>query len=321
MSPKRVRALAAVIAGAALCIAAYAQIDLTAPEDYVLGPDDQVALWTPEAEELNGKALRIEGNGSLTIPLIGSMTAMGLTPKQLAAEISKRLERYYQKPQVVVSVSEYRSQPVSVIGAVNTPGIHQLQGRKTLVEMLSMAGGLRQDAGPAVIVTRRAEWGPIPVANATQDASQRYSTAQIELKSVMSAGRPVDNIAIRPNDILSIPKAQMVYVIGEVERSGGFVLNDSDGVSVLQALSLAGGMKSTAAAKNARILRPAQESSAREGLPVNLPELLSGKAADVSLHPDDILFIPDNRPKKAAMRAAEAAIQTVTGVVIWRGSR
>jgi len=321
MSQHRASASAAAVAVVLLCLHGNAQSDGPAPQDYVLGPDDQISLWTPEAEELNGKALRIEGNGSLTIPLVGSIKAMGLTPKQLASEISQRLERYYQKPQVVVSISEYRSQPVSVIGAVNTPGIHQLQGRKTLVEILSLAGGLRQDAGPAVIVTRRAEWGPIPVASATQDASQRYSTAQIELKPLMSAERPVDNIAIRPNDILSIPKAQMVYVVGEVERSGGFALNNSQGISVLQALSLAGGLKNTANPKNARILRPTKEESARDGVPVNLSALLAGKASDISLRPDDILFIPDSRPRRAALRAAEAAIQTATGVVIWRGGR
>jgi polysaccharide biosynthesis/export protein len=293
----------------------------TPPADYVLGADDQVTLWTPEADELNGKAVRIDKNGSLTIPLIGSIKASGMTPSQLSTELSKRLERYYQNPEVVVSVSEYHSQPVSIIGAVNTPGVHQLQGQKTLVEMLSLAGGLRQDAGPTVIVTRRAEWGPIPIANAKIDPSKGFSTAEIDLKSVTSAERPVDNIAVKPNDIISVPRAHMVYVMGEVERTGGFVVNERKGVSVLQALSLAGGLKSTAAPKNARILRPTEQNAAREEVPVNLPEMLAGKGSDMDLRPDDILFIPNSRAKKAAIRAAEAAIQTLTGVVIWRGSR
>src|SRR5262245_17012874 len=135
MSRKRFSVLPAPAAAVLLCAPAGAQSESTAPVDYVLGPDAQLALWTPEADELNGKTMRIEGNGSLTIPLIGSIAAMGLTPKQLASQISSKLGRYYQNPQVVVSVSEYRSQPVSVIGAVNNPGIHQLQGRKTLVEI------------------------------------------------------------------------------------------------------------------------------------------------------------------------------------------
>jgi polysaccharide export outer membrane protein len=288
-----------------------------APADYILGADDQITLSTPEADELNAKVMRIEGNGSITIPLIGTMKAAGLTPAQLSAEISKRLEKFYLKPQVVVSVTEYRSQPVSVFGAVNTPGVQQVQGRKTLIEMLSLAGGPRQDAGPTVIVTRRMEHGPLPVEGATTDPSGQFSTAEIDLKSITSAQRPQDNIPVKPNDVISVPRAHMVYVIGEVQRSGGFILNEREGVSVIQALSLAGGMKTTAAPKNARILRR-DETGPAEGTPIDLKALLSGKERDRILQPDEILYVPDSLPKKAVFRAAEAAIQTVTGVAIWR---
>jgi polysaccharide biosynthesis/export protein len=288
-----------------------------APADYILGAEDQIALWTPESEELNGKVLRIGGNGSITLPLVGTLTAAGLTATQLSLEVAEGLKKYYVKPQVVVSVSEYRSQPVSVIGAVNTPGVHQVQGRKTLIEMLSMAGGVRQDAAPVVIITRQAEWGPIPVDGAKVDPSGRFSTAEIDLQAVTSAEKPQDNIAIKPNDMISVPKAHLVYVLGEVERSGGFVLSERGGMSVLQALAMAGGMKGTASAKNARILRT-DESGPKEGRPVDLRPLLAGKESDFDLQPEDILYIPDSRPKKAAVRAAEAALQTITGVAIWR---
>jgi polysaccharide export outer membrane protein len=288
-----------------------------APADYVLGADDQISLWTPEAEELNNKSLRVEGNGTVTIPLIGTMQAAGMNTTQLAAEISKRLEKYYVKPHVVVSVSDYKSQPVSLIGAVNTPGVHQVQGRKTLVEMISMAGGLRQDAGPVAVLTRQSDQGPIPVQGATMDASGKFSTAQIDLRAVLDAQRPEENIAIKPNDVISVPKAKLVYVLGEVERSGGYPLTDGDGVSVIKALSMAGGMKSMAAPQNARILRDDQ-SGPKEGKPVDVKALLSGKERDFDLEPGDVLWIPDSKPKKALTRAAEAAIQTLTGVAIWR---
>jgi polysaccharide export outer membrane protein len=287
-----------------------------APADYILGSDDQITLSTPEADELNAKVIRIEGNGSITVPLIGTMKAAGLTPAQLSAEISKRLEKYYLKPQVVVSVTEYRSQPVSVLGAVNTPGVQQVQGRKTLVELLSLAGGPRQDAGPTVIITRRIENGELPVEGATTDPSGQFSTAELDLKSITSAQRPQDNIAVKPNDVISVPRAHMVYVIGEVQRSGGFILNEREGVSVIQALSLAGGMKSTASPKNARILR--RDEGPAEGTPIDLKALLTGKERDRTLQPDEILYVPDSLPKRAAFRAAEAAIQTLTGVAIWR---
>jgi len=288
-----------------------------APADYILGAEDQITLWTPDAEELNGKVLRLEGNGSITIPLVGSIKAAGLTANQVSVEIANRLQKYYVKPQVVVSVTEYRSQPVSVIGAVNNPGVHQVQGRKTLIEMLSMAGGARQDAAPIVIVTRQAEWGPIPVEGAKVDPSGQFSTAEIDLQAVTSAERPQDNIAIKPNDVISVPKASLVYVVGEVERGGGFVLTERNGLSVLQALSMAGGMKSTASGKNARIIRN-DDSGPKETKAVNLSAMLSGKESDFELQPDDILYIPNSKPKKAAFRAAEAAVQALTGVAIWR---
>jgi polysaccharide export outer membrane protein len=291
-----------------------------APADYILGADDQVELWTPEAEELNTKVMRVEGNGSITIPLVGAVKAAGLTPKQLSTEISKKLEKYYHRPQVVVFVTEYRSQPVSVFGAVNTPGVQQVQGRKTLVEMLSKAGGPRQDAGPTVVITRRAEWGPIPVEGATMDPSGEFSTAEIDLKAVTTAERPQDNIAVKPNDVITVRKARLVYVVGDVQRSGGFVLTERDGMSVLQALSMAGGLKVTASAKNARIIRK-DESSPGEGKPVDLKAMLSGKETDFDLQPDDILYVPDSKPKKVGIRAAEAAIQMITGVAIWGTSR
>jgi polysaccharide export outer membrane protein len=287
-----------------------------APADYVLGAEDQISLWTPDAEELNGKALRIEGNGALTLPLVGTMKAAGLTAGELATEISKRLQKYYLKPQVVVSVTEYRSQPVSVMGAVNTPGVHQVQGRKTLVEMLSLAGGLRQDAGPKVIMTRRAEWGMIPVEGAVMDPSGEFSTAEIDLSAAITAQRPQDNIAVKPNDIIAVTKARLVYVVGEVNRPAGFVL-ERKGLSVAQALAMAGGLKSTAAGKDAAIIHK-DEAGPKERTRVNLGEVLSGKAQDIDMEPDDILFVPDSKPKKAVFRAAEAAIQMATGIAIWR---
>jgi polysaccharide export outer membrane protein len=290
-----------------------------APADYILGADDQISLWTPEAEELNGKLLRVDGNGSITLPLVGTIKAAGLSASQTAAEISKRLEKYYLKPQVVVSVSEYRSQPVSVIGAVNTPGVHQVQGRKTLIEMLSMAGGTKAEAGPRVIVTRQAEWGPLPVEGATTDPSGAYSTAEIDLEAVTSAQRPQDNIAIKPNDVISVPTAPLVYVLGDVQRPGGFVLSKRSGLSVLKALSMAGGIKSTAAAGKSAIIHM-DESGPQERTKLNVNDVLSGKVSDMELMPDDILYVPDSKPKKAGFRIAEAAIQAMTGVAIWRGA-
>ena len=139
-----------------------------------------------------------------------------------------------------------------------------------------------------------------------------------DVKSVIEARNPRENIPIMPNDVISVPRAEMVYVVGSVKRSGGFILNDREKITVLQALSLAEGADRTAATKQAKILRTAPGQTTRLEIPVNLKEILAGKAADVSMSADDILFVPNSAARSAGLRAAEVAIQITTGLVIWR---
>lgn len=225
---------------------------------------------------------------------------------------------YIVEPEVSIFIVEFRSQPVSVIGSVRNPGVHQLQGRKTLVEVLSDAGGLAPDAGHSIKITRRIEWGPIPLPGAAPDSSGQFSVAEASLRGIMEAKSPEQNILVRPHDVISVPRAEMVYVIGQVQRSGGFILNERESLSVLKALSLAGGLDRTASPKNARILRASSGASNRLEIPVDLKTILSGQTRDVPMQPEDILFIPSSLPKKAVIRAAEAAVQIGTGLVIWR---
>ncbi len=285
---------------------------------YVLGPEDQITIRALDADEISDKPLRIDMNGYIRLPMVGRLRASGLTLEQLEAEIVNRLKTYIQQPEVAVSITEFRSQPVSVIGSVNSPGVHQLQGRKTLVEILSLAGGLRNDAGHSVKIVRRLEWGRIPLRSAADDSTGQFSVAQVSLKALMEAKNPDENIVIRPHDVISVPRADMVYVTGQVQRSGGFVLNERETITVLQALSLAGGLDRAASPQNSRILRPSSGAANRAEIAVDLKKILAGKANDVSLQPDDILFIPASTPKRAAIRAAEAAVQIGTGVAIWR---
>ena len=181
----------------------------------------------------------------------------GLSVEQLEAALTARLKEYLQDPVVTVSVSEFRSQPVSVLGAVNNPGVHQIRGRKTLFEVISEAGGLKNEAGNAIKITRRKEFGPIPLAGAAADPSGEFTVAEISVKSVMEARNPQENIQVQPNDVISVPRAELVYVIGAVKRAGGFVLSEREQISVLQALSMAEGLDRVASAPNARILRAA----------------------------------------------------------------
>src|SRR5690242_14595179 len=273
--------------------------------DYVLGADDQISVWVADAADISGRQVNIDPGGDITLPMIGRVRAAGLTTKQLEAELTEKLKTYFKAPQVVVSVTEFRSQPVSVIGAVNQPGVHQLRGRKTLVEVLSLAGGIAKDAGYTVKITRGVEWGPIPLANAKKDPSGQFTIAQVELKDIMTAANPQGNIPIRPNDVISVPVGEMVYVIGEVNKAGGFVLAERENISVLQALALAGGLSPQASPKNARILRAQAGSTSRTEIPIDVRKVLQGQAKDASLNSEDILFIPNSVSKKAGLRVVE----------------
>ncbi|MCE5306142.1 MAG: polysaccharide export protein [Acidobacteriales bacterium] len=285
---------------------------------YVLGPGDQLLIRAMDVDEISDKPVRIESSGLINLAMIGRLKAAGLTVEQLEADIAGRLKKFVQEPQVSVAVTEFRSQPVSLLGAVAQPGVHQLQGRKTLFEVLSLAGGLRQDAGHSIKITRLKENGPIPLPDAKSDETGRYSVASVNVKSVVEARNPRENIVVMPNDVISVPRAEMVYVVGAVKRSGGFVLQEREDMTVLQALSLAEGAERTAAAKRAKILRSAPNQSVRQEIPVNLKEILAGKAADVPMRADDILFVPSSLARSASVRAAEAAVQITTGLVIWR---
>jgi polysaccharide export outer membrane protein len=206
---------------------------------------------------------------------------------------------------------------VSVLGAVGNPGVHQLKGKRTLIEVLSLAGGLRADAGRHVHISRRLESGAIPLAAAGLDASGRYSLVHISLQRLLTARDPEENILICPNDVITVPRAESVYVVGDVARQGALPLNDSETLSVLEAVAMAGGLNRTAAPDKAKILRPILGGPQRAELSVRVKQILAGKATDVPLLPNDILWIPDSTGKRIGLRAAEAAVQTGSIMATW----
>jgi polysaccharide export outer membrane protein len=236
--------------------------------------------------------------------------------REAEALLSAKLTTFYREPDVALSIAGLHSETVSVIGAVGTPGVHQVRGKTTLLEVLAASGGVRTDAGPVVKITRAKESGPIPHPSAHESATGE-NMADINLKSLMDERNPAENIQVLPHDVISIPLAEVVYVVGNVKRAGGFPLGGKPNLSVLQALSLAEGLDARASPKNARILR--RSTSADEEAvqtPVDLKAILAGKAKDVTLHPNDILFIPNNSAKSVASRTIEAFVQIATGVAM-----
>jgi polysaccharide export outer membrane protein len=149
------------------------------------------------------------------------------------------------------------------------------------------------------------------------ESPDSYS-AQISLPDLVEGRHPEANIAILPHDVITVPRAKLVYVIGEVRKSGGFALRERENISVLQAISLAEGLTTTAGSRHAKIIRPMEDGSAKSELAVDVRSILAGKSPDIPLHPNDILFVPNSAAKNATMRGIESAIQMGTGIVIWR---
>jgi polysaccharide biosynthesis/export protein len=287
---------------------------------YVLGAQDSINVRVTDLDEFDPKTLgviRIDSLGNINLPLVGRVHAAGLTAEQLELQIASRLSRLMKDPEVGVSVAEFRNHPVSVLGAVKNPGVYQVTGRKTLFEVLSLAGGLNPDASNRIKITRLAEEGPLPLPNAALDSKGEFYIAELNVHDVMEAKTPDVNIDVRQNDVITVPKADLVYVVGAVRRSGGFPLNEREHISVLQAVSLAEGLDRAASAKSARILRESAPGKERTEIAVNVQQILDGHAKDVPLQANDILFIPNSVAKSAGLRAFEAAIQAGTGIAIW----
>lgn len=285
---------------------------------YVLGPEDQITIRVLDAEEIDNKVVRVDFSGFIRLPLVGRIQAAGLTIDQLETELVRELKKYMRDPQVSVSVTEFRSQPVSVLGAVRNPGVLQVQGRKTLLEMISLAGGIDPEAGHSIKITRRKEFGPIPLKSAVADETGQYTVADVDLESILEARNPAENIEVKPNDVITVPRGQLVYVMGQVKTPGGFVLRQRETLSALQALALAQGLDRTAKPQDARILRTVKGAPRRLEINVDLRKILQGKTSDVPLQPNDVLFVPNNVPKSAMIRGLEAALQVGTGLAVYR---
>ncbi len=285
--------------------------------NYLLGPGDQVSVSLRDRKEIEIRPAFIDLDGAIDFQYAGRIRAEGLTTEQLAREIEAKLTSIVQSPKVTVEVSEYGSQPVSVLGAVNRPGVHQLRGSKNLVEVLSMAEGLKTEAGNVIKITRPKSSGPIPLTNVKEDPTGQFTTAEVSAKGLMDASAPEANIPIRPHDVITVPRAQLVYVLGNVRRPGGFPLTERESITVLQALSMAEGVAPGAVTQSARILRASGSSAPRVEVAIDVKKMLANAAPDQPLLPNDILFIPNSATRAVGIRILETGLQMATGVVIW----
>ena len=294
-------------------------LNRVSPSGYVLGPGDQLNIHVVDLEEFADKTVKIDPDGGVDLPLIGILHPSGESLDAFKSDLRRRLTKYIQSPKVSVNLISNRSSRISVIGEVSSPGVRELSGPTTLIEAISEAGGLKADAGSRVLITRTSDQDPLTIDNQKIDSNGKFTTATVSLDELMTAKHPEENVTLRPGDVVSIPKASIVYVVGDVHRSGGFPITTRSTMTVLQALALAEGLSTNNASKNAKILRPSQDGDVKPiQIPVNVQAILAGKAQDPPLFADDILFIPHSTAEAGAKRAAEIVLQVAAGVLIYR---
>ena len=312
------RSIALVLMTALGVLLRAAPLPVEAPGGYILGPHDQVRVAALHVKEIPPDPVTVDEEGMLHLPLLGKVRAGGLTVDELERDLAERLKEFVLEPSVAVTITLRRNLPVSVIGAVKTPGVYQVTEKKRLVEVLSLAGGLREDAGTRLSVNRRLSAGPIPLPGARPDPSGEFSLAEVETEALLAGANPLLNIAVEAGDVISVRRAEIVYVIGEVKKAGGFTLRARETVGVLQAIAMAEGPLASAAQTKAKIMRLKPEGGERIEIAVNLKRVLQGRDPDLAMLPDDILVVPNNTARSIAIRTAEAVVQTATGVIIWR---
>lgn len=272
--------------------------DSSQPEEMLIGPGDLLEISVFGAPE-SVKTVRVSSDGSVTYPFVGSVHVASMTVRQAEAAMAKKLQEggYYNNPNVSILVKEYATQGISVLGEVQKPGIYPLMGPRQLFDAISAAGGLTPKAGRTVTIIRRGH------------------PNEPETIPLTSDNNPANNPAIYPGDTVSVSKAGIVYVVGNVNMPGGYVMENPD-LSILQAVALAQGVKANSSANNSKLIR--KVSGGQQEIPIKLNDILSSKAPDMKLKPDDILFVPSSPGASAAKRGLEAALQTLTGLAIYR---
>jgi polysaccharide export outer membrane protein len=257
-----------LVLAAALLAPSFGTAQPSAPPDYLIGPADLVVVTVWTQAELSGR-FRVDPDGSFGFPLIGRVQAAGLTVRGLETHIRGALANGFLKdPQVTVTVEEYGSQRVFVVGEVRQPGTYLLTGRMTLIEVLARAGSTTPEARGEVLIVRPREALGAADQPLAPDASEA-EVSRIDLRQLEN-GTLAGTVLVKSGDTLVVPRADLVYVLGEVRSPGAYPFGK--GTTVLQALSLAGGVTERGATNRARVVRTIQGE--RKELKIALSELV-----------------------------------------------
>jgi polysaccharide export outer membrane protein len=296
-------------------------------EETVIYPNDLLFIQVFDVDQMT-REYRVSSTGSLLFPLLPeALPVQGLTPQQVADLISKKCIEagLLTHPQISVTIRESRIHSVAIAGAVKNPQIYPVLGRISLLDIISQAGGITDDAGASVTVTRgevssRALTSDAGKATEGEKAQPVPATVSIDLRGLLETGDPNLNISVYPGDRVTVQRAGVVYVLGAVNRAGAYLLTESrHDMTVLKALALAESLKATAKGRKALILRPNSSApGGREEIPVDLHAMLQGHAPDKPLVNNDILFVPDSLALRALHKAAEVAVNTAGLAVIYK---
>jgi polysaccharide biosynthesis/export protein len=286
---------------------------------YRIAPADLLSVYVVGVPELS-RSYRVSPAGRITLPMLDHpVAALGLTPDELSEAIGDALRRHglISRPDVLVSVVSSPLNSIAITGAVARPGVYSVFVPTNIVAILSRAGGLSPDAGSEAIVVRGAQAMRLrDTSGVLYNASQFDRTVKIPIRHLLDTGDERQNLLLYPCDEVDVLPAGIVYVVGAVNRAGGFALTgEQNELTVLQAIALAGNVTRTAMLKRAVIIRRnPRPVTGRQHIPVDLKKILSGKIPDLSLNAGDILFVPDSTGKHVLARALAAA----TSVVIYR---
>ncbi len=267
-------------------------------DEYRIGPEDLLEIEAYNVEDLK-KTSRVNSEGEIALPLVGIIKAGGMTTSELEKEIEKRLDRYVQETVVTVFIKEYRSQRISVVGAVKNPQIYAVTGQRYLIDMLMTAGGLREDAGNICYVIR-------PVKG---DSQQRATeTIVIDLNELLIHGNFNLNIPVFAGDVINVPKGGVFFVDGAVKHPGVFNLTGK--ITLVQAIVMAQGTSPDAVTSDIRIFRD-NGSGERDIIKVDYESIRKGESADIVIAENDIIIVP----KSGIKNFFNGFISTIKGFI------
>ena len=302
----------------------------TSTADPPVGPGDLIHIDVFDIPELSHD-LRVSNSGVISFPLVADPIAVaGLTPFQLEHRLEQILSAngLVAHPQVSVFVKEQASQPVTVVGAVGHPTVMQLSRPMSLIELLASAGGISDDAGADIKITR-AKTEPeqltlTPVSDKTDaneaDPASQVETITIRLQDLLESGNADYNIQVRGGDIVSIPRAGIIYILGNgIVQQGEYVLQGhGQQVTALKAVALAHGFTSYSKADDSVILRNDPKTGQRIEIPVHLKQISKHKTIDVPLESNDVLMVPDSKGRRMLAQGTATAVGIGTGVAVYR---